>query len=65
MIELSLLTCSNCHNIATTQGFIDLLSANDFNMETAAFILNDLLQLNQSDKVIYARTVRSLCRVWM
>ena len=56
--NLGTLTCNNWLNIATTQGFIDLLNANDFNMETAAFILNDLLQLNQTEILKYARTVR-------
>lgn len=56
--DLGTLTSHNCLNIATTQGFIDLLNANDFNMETAVFILNDLLQLNQTDILKYARTVR-------
>ena len=55
--DLGTLTC-NCLNIATTQGFINLLNANDFNMETASFILNDLLQLIQTDILKYARTVR-------
>ena len=56
--DLGTLTCNNCLNIATTQGFINLLNANDVNMETAAFILNDLLQLIQTDILKSARTVR-------
>ena len=56
--DLGTLTGNNCLNIATTQGFINLLNANDVNMETAAFILNDLLQLIQTDIPEYARTVR-------
>ena len=56
--DLGTLTLNNWVNIATTQGFINFLNANDFNMETAAFILNDLLLLNQTDILKYARTVR-------
>ena len=40
------------------QGFIDLLNANEYNMETGAFILNDLLELNQTDLLKFAHTLR-------
>ena len=46
--DLATLTCNNWVNIATIQAFIDLLNASNYNVETAAFILNDLIPLNKT-----------------
>ena len=43
--DLACLACDNWLNLATIQGFVDLL--NDQNTETAIFVLNNLIGLNE------------------
>ena len=56
--DLATLTCNNWVNIATIQAFIDLLNASSYNAETAAFILNDLIPLNETELQRWASTIR-------
>lgn len=56
--DLATLTCNNWVNIATIQAFIDLLNASSYNVETAAFILNDLIPLNETELQRWTSTIR-------
>ena len=56
--DLVTLTCNNWVNIATIQAFIDLLNVSSYNVETAAFILNDLIPLNKMELQRWTSTIR-------
>lgn len=56
--DLATLSGNNWVNIATIQAFIDLLNANSYNAETAAFILNDLIPLNKTELQCW------ICTIW-
>ncbi|KAL9963153.1 hypothetical protein ACROYT_G032328 [Oculina patagonica] len=55
--DLATLTGNNWVNIATIQVFVDLLNANSY-AETAAFILNDLISLNETELHRWASTIQ-------